>query len=416
VERSNRPLVPSGPFQFSTSFLLGAEVLTLRKFIGYIVGYVRVEVRGKNPERLVNLCVSSGFPIWAISRAEDKIYFFTTLARYKEIRPLARRSRCIPRIVQRIGIPFTIGKIRRRPAFVLVSIIILSIIFWLSGSIWVISVKGNTNTTTDDILRVAAENGLIIGARKSRISTEGLQQAITIELSNISWAYLRFQGTLAVIEVVEKVRPDVPGPGDIVARKDGVVEDVLVLSGVPLVQPGQTVKKGDLLIAGIPSGSIQGARGNVTARTWYEVLQEVPLGKLEPARTGRKIEFKVIRVRSTEFHMLALGKLFEWYEIEDYPISSFGKGDTALPVEIFTRVLFEVEWKWAEVSVEEAIELAQARGKRAIEGRLPSSAKLIDFTCETSGDQDSVLVRVTACTIEEIGELVSWPGYENGGR
>ncbi len=81
------------------------------------------------------------------------------------------------------------------------------------------------------------------------------------------------------------------------------------------------MKKGDLLIAGIPSGSIQGARGNVTARTWYEVLQEVPLGKLEPARTGRKIEFKVIRVRSTEFHMLALGKLFEWYEIEDYPIA-----------------------------------------------------------------------------------------------
>ncbi len=194
------------------------------------------------------------------------------------------------------------------------------------------------------------------------------------------------------------------------------MESVLVLSGVPLVKPGQTVKRGDLLIAGIPSGTIQGARGNVTAKTWYEVLQEVPLARLEPVRTGRKTEFKVVKARNTEFHLFAWGKLFEWYEIEDYPVSSFGKGDTALPVEIFTRVLFEIEWKWEEVSVEEAITLAQTRGRRAIESQLPSSAKLVDFSYEASGDQDSVLVRVTACTVEEIGKLASWPGYENGGR
>ncbi|HHY17766.1 MAG TPA: sporulation protein YqfD [Firmicutes bacterium] len=390
--------------------------MTLRRFIGYIFGYVRVEVRGKNPERLVNLCVSSGFPIWGLSLAGGKVYFYTTLARYKEIRPLARKSKCVPRIVERTGIPFTIGKIKRRPAFVVTSVILLSVIFWLSGSVWVISVKGNVKTARDEILKVAAENGLVIGARKGRLSPEGLQQAITIELPDISWAYVRFQGTFAVIEVVEKVRPEIPGPGDIVARKEGIVESVLVLSGVPLVKPGQTVKRGDLLIAGIPSGTIQGARGNVTAKTWYEVLQEVPLARLEPVRTGRKTEFKVVKARNTEFHLFAWGKLFEWYEIEDYPVSSFGKGDTALPVEIFTRVLFEIEWKWEEVSVEEAITLAQTRGRRAIESQLPSSAKLVDFSYEASGDQDSVLVRVTACTVEEIGKLASWPGYENGGR
>ncbi len=397
-------------------FAGGIRALTLRRFIGYIFGYVRVEVRGKNPERLVNLCVSSGFPIWGLSLAGGKVYFYTTLARYKEIRPLARKSKCVPRIVERTGIPFTIGKIKRRPAFVVTSAILLSVIFWLSGSVWVISVKGNVKTARDEILKVAAENGLVIGARKGRLSPEGLQQAITIELPDISWAYVRFQGTFAVIEVVEKVRPEIPGPGDIVARKEGIVESVLVLSGVPLVKPGQTVKRGDLLIAGIPSGTIQGARGNVTAKTWYEVLQEVPLARLEPVRTGRKTEFKVVKARNTEFHLFAWGKLFEWYEIEDYPVSSFGKGDTALPVEIFTRVLFEIEWKWEEVSVEEAITLAQTRGRRAIESQLPSSAKLVDFSYEASGDQDSVLVRVTACTVEEIGKLASWPGYENGGR
>ncbi len=390
--------------------------MTLRRLIGYILGYVRVRVRGKNPERLVNLCIASGFPIWDLSYIEEQIYFSTTLACYKQIRPLARKSRCVPRVVKRVGIPFLIGKIKKRPVFILTGLIIFSALFWLSGSIWAISIKGNAKVSQEQILNVAFENGLAIGARKSRVSTESLQQAIAIAFPDISWVYVRFQGTLAVIEVVEKVRPEIPGPGDIVARKDGIVESVLVLSGVPLVEPGQTVKKGDLLIAGIPSGGIQGARGNVTAKTWYEVTKEEPLIRLEPVRTGRKKEVRVLRIQGAEFQLLPLGNLFEWYEIEDYPIKAFGKGDVALPVEIFMRVFFEVEWEWKEISTEEALAYARSRGKRAIESQLPSSAKLIDFSYEAAGDLESVLVRVVASTIEEIGELVPWPSHENGGR
>ena len=180
--------------------------------------------------------------------------------------------------------------------FIVISTILLIVLFWLSGSVWAISVKGNTKVSRGDILQVASDNGLKIGARKSHISTHSLQQAIAIAFPEISWVYVRFQGTLAVIEIVEKVRPDVPGPGDIVAKKDGIVESVLVLSGVPVVQPGETVKKGDLLIAGVTSGGIQGARGSVTAKTWYEVIAEEPLSRLERVRTSRKKEVKVARI------------------------------------------------------------------------------------------------------------------------
>ena len=298
--------------------------------------------------------------------------------------------------------------------FIVVSTILLIVLFWLSGSVWAISVKGNTKVSRGDILQVASDNGLKIGAGKPYFHPQpptGHSHCI----SEISWVYVRFQGTLAVIEIVEKVRPDVPGPGDIVAKKDGIVESVLVLSGVPVVQPGETVKKGDLLIAGVTSGGIQGARGSVTAKTWYEVIAEEPLSRLERVRTSRKKEVKVARIGDNEFLLFPLGTMFEWYEIEEYPIKVFGKGDVASAVELFTRVFFEVQWKWTEVSIEEAVARAQARGKRAIEDRLPSTAKLIDFTYETSGDAESVLVRVVASTIEEIGELAPWLGDINGG-
>ncbi len=393
----------------------GLVNLTLRTLVGYVLGTVRVQVKGKNPERLVNLCVCSGFPVWDIARSGKRLYFTTTLASYWQIRPLARRSMCIPRVVKRTGIPFILGRIKRRPVFVSVSILLLMAFFCLSGSVWAISVKGNVKVTRSDILRVASEKGLTIGARKSRISPEGLQQMLVIEFPDISWAYVRFQGTLAVIEVVEKVRASMPGPGDLVARKDGVIESVLVLSGVPLVKPGQTVQKGDLLIAGIPSGSIQGARGSVTAQTWYEVLSEESLSGSKAVRTGRKKEIKILRLGHTELSLASLLSPFEWYEVEEYPIAALEKGETAPAVEIFLRVFFEVKWEWKECSVEEAIARGRAKGEHAIESRLPSSAKLIDFSYEASGDAESVLVRVIAGTIEEIGELTPWPSHENGG-
>ena len=56
--------------------------------------------------------------------------------------------------------------------------------------------------------------------------------------TGLTWAYVHFQGTLAVIEVVEKTRPSSELPGDVVAAKDGVVTLVLVFVGDTGGKPG----------------------------------------------------------------------------------------------------------------------------------------------------------------------------------
>ena len=39
-------------------------------------------------------------------------------------------------------------------------------------------------------------------------------------------------------------------PCDIIASKDGVIEEIILLRGEALVEPGQTVSAGDVLITG----------------------------------------------------------------------------------------------------------------------------------------------------------------------
>ncbi|MGI6643339.1 MAG: sporulation protein YqfD [Bacillota bacterium] len=386
----------------------------------YFKGYVVVEVRGKNPERLINLCLANGFPLWDFAVQENQATFSTTVSKYKEIRPLARRAHCVPRVRKRVGLPFLAQRVRRRPAIVWAMVFIIGMFVYLSGSVWSVEVKGTEKIATETILEAARKGGLTTGVRRKDIPPD-IDAVIIREVPQLSWAYVHCQGTRAIIEVAEKSRPASEGPGDVVAVKDGVIESVLVHSGVPVVRPGDTVQKGSLLIAGETSGEIKGARGTVTALTFYEVRLEIPFQQLVAYRSGRKSEARLVRYSAAqgdedtdspgngnEWILAGSRNMFEWYEIEDYPDQ-----DLVLPggrrIQLVTRVFYELQWKEVTVEADEARTLALRQARATIERRLPSSAKLIDLTCEElPWDGQGLSIRVTASAIEEIGQVRQW--------
>lgn len=440
----------------------------LRRIRETLAGYVVVGVRGKNPERLVNLCLSNGFPVWDFVRRGDdgeggvagdraggvaasgaggvaagaadgganvrardgadasasqrtgggtgdregqyQAIFTTTLAKYREIRPLARKARCVPRVIKRVGLPFFIGKVRRRPSLFWAAVLLFALLTYLSGSVWAIRVEGVENIDPEDVMRAAENAGLVTGARRSRVSAVDVETAILRDIPQLAWVYVHYQGTLAEIQVVEKTRPEMEEPGDIVADKDGVIDKILVLSGVPKVVPGQTVQKGDVLIEGNAETG-RGARGTVTALTFYEGYQELSLRRVLPMRTGNKVEAKVVRYAGNEFTMLGKKDAFQWYEVEDYPLWKVGRhGSKGVNLEVFTRVYFEITWTEQVLTYEEAKGMAERQATDSVQRRLPSSAKLIDLTCEAlPTDGETVYIRAVASSIEDIGTVRPWP-------
>ncbi len=387
--------------------------MTLKRLREAVNGYVVVSVQGKNPERLVNLCLQNGFPVWdfSIMRSEEGLVatFATSLTKYREIRPLARRARCVPKIIRRVGLPFLIGKVKRRPLLLWASVAFIAVMVYLAGSIWAIRVDGADRVEPGDVLSVARSAGLYEGRRRSGLDPKDVENAIQETIPDLSWVYVHYQGTLAIIEIVEKTTYQAEAKGDIVAAKDGVVESVLVLSGTPNVTPGQTVKAGDILILGIrptqdPAG--QGARGTVTAMTSYEARSEVLLNRMLPLRTGNKVDTTVIRYGAQEFRVLGRKNVFQWFEVEDYPLWRSGDGK----VEAFTRVFYEIAWTETSLTAEEAVRLATSQAKETIGRRLPSSSKLIDLSCEAlPTDGQTVCIRAVAVTIEDIGMIRAWP-------
>ena len=102
---------------------------------------------------------------------------------------------------------------------------------------------------------MAAELGLRPGVWKRNLDLSELEEELARRHGEIAWAGIRVRGTVLEIEIVEHL-PE-PGldnrPADLVAAKDGLILRILALEGTAAVAPGDTVAKGDLLIAGMVS-------------------------------------------------------------------------------------------------------------------------------------------------------------------
>ncbi|MBE3518882.1 MAG: sporulation protein YqfD [Firmicutes bacterium] len=375
-----------------------------------LIGAVKVRVQGPNPARLLNLCVSRGIPVSGIREEDGALVFYTLPWRYRELRPLAFKSRCRPQVIGRSGLWFLWSKVRKRQVLVASILVLCGVLYYLSGSIWVVDVRGNSRVSKERILGAAVKAGLYRGARKALICTEFVDAIISGDIPELGWVYTSIHGTVAVIEVREKVEHPVDRPGDMVARRDGLVKSVLVLSGNPLVKAGDTVKAGDILIAGDPSVPSGTARGEVVASTWYKASVEVPLREVQPRRTGRRVEVRLLNLRGNLIPLFGSRTVpFRWYEVEDSVAGGGKEPETA--ISIITRTYYELAWVEAERSPAEARDLARKRLEDIVRRQLPPSVKLIDFSVEVkiAPDQGVVVATGLAQAEENIAVLKPWP-------
>ena len=102
-------------------------------------------------------------------------------------------------------------------------------------------------------------------------------------------------GTKAYAKIVERKNVEKDElknePCNIVSDKDGVVEKILVRTGVKSVNNGDTVVKGQVLISGSLSSENSVSRnvhadGKVVLKTWYINRETVPYEKDVAYKTG----------------------------------------------------------------------------------------------------------------------------------
>lgn len=404
----------------------------LKRIVTFLLGHLRIEVTDGRIERFLNLAMEQGIDLWQIERTREWMRASIRIRDFFFLRPVARGARCRVRLLSRHGLPFRLVQLRRRPALMAGAALCLGFVIWASNHVWLVNVKvtGPQNLDWRAVKAVAAEAGLRVGVSKGDVDLERVEHHLRERLGEVSVAVVRLQGTRAVVEVVEKAaerRTDQAACINLVARKQGVVEQVIPFQGEPMVKQGDVVREGDMLVecslrywqGGRPMvlpGTEKPLRESVArtlvaqaiirARITYRQYLEIPLVQEVPVPTGRSASQWVLNWKNAPIILRGKGEIpFARYK-EDRKTYSLGPWrNWRLPVELIIRNAEEVEMRQERIPVAQALEQAREQMQAQLRWILgPSDKVLSPLQAEVLDEgRTHVGIRVSVETLEEIG-------------
>ncbi len=255
------------------------------KILRFITGYVIFTASGGFPERFLNLCALNGISIWDSISENGVLTAKTSISCYKKIRKCAKSSGMKLKAKEKHGLIFTVKPYINRKGLIFGFIFAAAGFIYLSSCIWTINVTGNNYYTKEQILSLAAQNGIYQGALRKSIDAKEIRERIKATADGISWLTINIDKTSAVIEVLEEIKKndiiDTKTPCNIIASADGELVRLEVYTGQAATKTGNAVTRGDLLISGVIE-HIDGtvgfvhARGNAVIRANRAVSCSVP--------------------------------------------------------------------------------------------------------------------------------------------
>ena len=370
------------------------------KLFRYLLGFVRIKIIGEFPERLLNGLSANGISVWNISKKNDCIELNVFARKYSKIKRIRKSERT--RIIKKHGLLFVLSKYRMRYGMVVGAIVFFVLLAVMSNFIWNVKIVGNVKISNEELMQAIKKIGLSEGIPVSSLDTRTMPSMLKLEVEDIAWAAVNIDGSVATVEITERVKADVEStePSNLISNQDGMVVAVKVISGSLKVKVGDTVRKGDLLASGVVEykyGKFDFVRaaGEVICRTRDKIEIEIPYEQIYTVRTG-KVETR--RFLVTPFTNTPLFWSGVDYDCETR--TKYGRieaNGNYIPIEIITVYYYELAEQRREVDDETALGLAEAELQKKEEDMLKYAKILSKETKITRTDTGIKLTAQYVC-------------------
>ena len=278
--------------------------------------------------------------------------------------------------------------------------------------VWDVRVSGCDRISVSDVEKKLEELGVGVGSLWRNIDVGKAELALLDSDPDIGWVAINRHGSVAYVEIIESV---IPEDGDssalfsnVVATRDCVIRDVTVTSGYAAVKVGDVVRRGEVLISGIPpmgtSGAFCHADGVVLGECDDEILVEISREKIEQelgegAKSALSVKilnfsiniFKIYRNYATKYAIIENNekcRLFGRYE---------------LPIEIVTEYSLPITESIVRLTDTELVTLASEKMREAILSAT-SGAELLRLSTSGEYTNDGYRMKTTVTVIESVGE------------
>lgn len=384
-------------------------------------GFVVISLAGRGVERLLNMAVARGIGFWDLQKQKEVAHLSVSLASFRSLRPLVRKTRCRLHIHRKVGFPFIKYRLRRRWGLAVGAFFFIAVLYVATSMVWDVRVSGTRHLQKAEVLALAEQLGIRPGIWKWRLNLPELEEELPRRHSAIAWAGLRLRGILLEIEIVEHL-PGVAvddSPADLVASKDGLIERIVVIEGKAAVEAGDTVSRGDLLIEGItdleegildPEEQKAGAkevraRGKVEARVWYEAREPLRRERTSLVLTGASRSSRFLRWKERQWRLWGPPDNPYSSAREEVKTTRWRWRNLSFPVEVITITFLEQRVDQESVSYHEALQQAQKEACQKLQAQVPEGISLEQLYYHEYLENDVEWVRAVAETREEIGTV-----------
>ncbi|WP_350342489.1 sporulation protein YqfD [Proteinivorax tanatarense] len=377
-------------------------------------GYLVIEVFGKFTEKFLNMAITRKIYLWDVKRHNDSITLKIGLDGYKSLWPVCRKTGCRMRIKEKKGLPFKLNKLRKRKVFAFGILFFIIVLYISSQFVLFVDVKGIEEIDEREFKDFLDMQNLKRGAFQPLLDIDKVEYEILINYPQIAWTSIETQGTRMVVHLVEK---DIPkeydySPTNIVAEKDGLITNLLVLSGDSLVEEGDIVTKGELIISGelynedTRTHMLVRSLGIVEAKVWYHATGEAYKKEKALQKTDEQVKIQYLNLFNLNIRVPSRQK----YNLGDYhdkvittqPLAWRG---LEFPVSLTSKTYTNYVSADVSYNEEDMVDLAIKRGYNQAKQMVPKDVEIENKVIQINErSKERVEVEIVLETIEDIRE------------
>lgn len=266
-------------------------------FYRSFAGYLRIEATSASIADMLSAVNDAGIVLTDVTPKNDLVVEATvSRSDYQRLEKLLSRRGEKFKVTQKQGVFWSIAALRRRPVLVVGLAIYLILAMYLPTRVLFVKVEGNKMVTTQAVLEEAEQIGISFGASRRDVRSEAVKNALLTAMPQLQWAGINTYGCVAVISVEErteeiKIREN-KSVCSVVAKCDGVIQEMTVTRGNALCKVGQAVTAGQVLVSGYTDCGIiikaTTAEAEVYADTLHELEAVTPTQREERTEIDRE--------------------------------------------------------------------------------------------------------------------------------
>ena len=385
----------------------------IKIIFSYILGFLKISVKGYYIERFINICKNNKITIWNLKRKDNiELNLNVRIKEFKEICKIARKTGCKVKIKNKKGIPFLLHRYKKRKIFFILLILLALIIGLSSCFVWNVEIKEENGYELENIREDIEKAGLKVGIFKGKINTKEIINKIRLERKDVAWMGIELKGTNAIVKLVKSdEKPEIIDEDEycnIISNKEGIITKISVQNGTANVKVGDTVSIGDILVNGWMEGKFTGIRyvhslAEIEAKVWYTESVKIPYNVTETKYTGNEEEKYGIKFNNFQINFTKKYSKFKIYDTIETENKIRLFSDLYLPISIVKTTYKEKKEVKKSYTVEETKNIGIKELEEELEKEIENKDNIVNKNINTYEEEDGVQVYVTYEVLENIG-------------